>query len=200
MDEGYIKFKAIWEKSPAMPLSYLKNLNRWRDRLYSLGLIGAYENGIGFGNISERFDEGSSFLVSGSGTGNLDRLNGKHYAQVTGVDVQKNSLHCQGPIVASSESMSHAMIYRECPWVHGVIHVHNLELWIDLLHKVPTTDKAAPYGSPEMAFSILDLLSNTDLKRKKIFVMEGHEEGIFTFGETLDEAGNVLLRYFEDMP
>ena len=199
MDEGYIKFKAIWEKSPGMPLSQIKTLNEWRDRLHALGLIGAYGNGIGFGNISERFDESDTFLITGSATGNLESLNGKHYSLVTGVDIRDNTLHCRGPIVASSESMSHAMIYQECPWVHGVIHVHSLFLWEKLLHQVPTTAKTAPYGSPEMGLSIIDLLQNTDLKNKKIFVMEGHEEGIFTFGKSLDEAGNVLLGYFNEL-
>ena len=195
MDEGYIKFNAIWEKSPPMPLSQIKKLNEWRNKLYELGLIGAYENGIGFGNISERFDEGDTFLISGSATGNLSELNGKHYSLVTRVDIPGNKLFCQGPIIASSESMSHAVIYMECPWVHGVIHIHNLPLWKRLLQEVPTTDKSALYGSPEMAYSIAALLKNSDLIERKIFVMEGHEEGIFTFGSSLDEAGEVLLSY-----
>jgi hypothetical protein len=63
------------------------------------------------------------------------------------------------------------------------------------MHKVPTTDASAPYGSPEMVESIRQLLVDTDLKACKIFVMEGHEEGIFTFGADLAEAMAVLRSY-----
>ena len=82
------------------------------------------------------------------------------------------------------------------PWVNGVIHVHHLGMWEALLHQVPTTDKSAPYGSPEMVASIVQLMRETDLKERKIFVMEGHREGIFTFGASLEEAFEVLMPYF----
>ena len=35
----------------------------------------------------------------------------------------------------------------------------------------------------------------TDVKTSKILVMAGHEEGIITFGKTLEEAMNVILKY-----
>ncbi len=193
MEEGYIKFKANWEQSPPLPRRFFKDLNKWRDKLYELELIGAYDNGIGFGNISKRFDKKGRFIISGSGTGNYSSLSPRHYSLVTEVDIANNQLQCKGPVIASSESMSHAVIYRECPGVKGVIHVHSMDLWEKLLHRVPTTDKKATYGTPEMAGSIIDLLRNSDLREQKILVMEGHEEGIFTFGDTLDEAGEVLL-------
>jgi len=60
---------------------------------------------------------------------------------------------------------------------------------------VPTTDASAPYGSPEMVDSIRQLLHKTDLRKRRIFVMEGHEEGIFTFGENLGAAMSVLEAY-----
>jgi len=155
-------------------------------------LIGAYENGIGFGNISRRAESGGLFYISGSKTGNFTELDTRHYALVTDVSAAENRLSCTGPIIASSESMSHAVIYEECPDVNGVIHVHDLHLWQSLMHKVPTTDASAPYGSPEMVESIRWLLEATDLKACKIFVMEGHEEGIFTFGTDLAEAMAIL--------
>jgi ribulose-5-phosphate 4-epimerase/fuculose-1-phosphate aldolase len=178
MEDGYIKFKAKWEKSPALPLRFIKNLNHWRNILYNLNLIGAYENGIGFGNISQRFSNSDHFIISGSGTGIFD-------------------LDCRGPIMASSESMSHGVIYRECRDIQGVIHIHNKPLWEKLMHKVPTTDNTAAYGTPEMAHEIMRLIKDSDLMEKKILVMEGHEEGIFTFGKTLEEAGEILLDYYQ---
>lgn len=198
MEEGYIKFKAQWDQSPALPVRFTKDLNKWRDILYHLKLIGAYESGIGFGNISQRFKNSGNFIISGSGTGNLESLTSDHYSMVTNIEIDHNLLHCKGPIIASSESMSHGVIYRECSDIHGVIHVHNKELWQKLLDKVPTTSEKAEYGTPEMAYEIIRLFRETDLMEKKILVMKGHEEGIFTFGGSLDEAGKVILEYYQN--
>lgn len=199
MDEGYIKFKAEWTQAPALPFDRLARLDHWRRKLYSLGLIGSYPDGIGYGNLSCRWDKPGQFAITGSATGNLPELDSRHYSLVTAVDLTQNRLWCQGPIVASSESMSHAVIYRECPQVMGVVHVHHLRLWEQLLHRVPTTDPSAAYGTPEMARSIIRLLQETNLPEQRIFVMEGHREGIFAFGKNLDDAGEVLLRHFHEL-
>ena len=194
-DEGYIKFQADWQKALPLPMEYLTGLNHWRDEMYRHGLIGAYPDGIGFGNISQRWDSEGQFVITGSATGNLRKLDTQHYALVTDFDLGKNALTCRGPIMASSESMSHAVIYQECPEVNGVIHIHHLAVWKKLLHEIPTTDSDATYGTPEMAHSIIRLLQETDLRKRKIFVMEGHREGVFAFGETLGEAAKVILGY-----
>ncbi len=197
LDEGYIKFKANWEKTPALPADQITVLNYWRQEMYHYNLIGAYPNGIGFGNISQRIGNTDQFIISGSATGNYPKLTTEHYAKVNSVDIDKNELTCEGPIIASSESMSHAMIYQSNPKIKGVIHVHHLELWKDLMFKVPTTELGATYGSPEMAYSILDLFQTTNLNEEKIFVMQSHEEGVFAFGETLEEAAQVVLKWKE---
>ena len=196
MDEGYIKFNPQWTKTAPVSEEVLRGLIEARQQLYQANLIGAYSSGIGFGNISFRFpipDNPDAFYISGSATGNIAQLTVDHFSLVTKVDVGKNTLYCEGPSIASSESMSHAVIYMECPEVEAVVHVHDMEMWRALLHKVPTTEAEATYGSPEMAWSIVDLLRHTDLKDGKLFVMEGHEEGVFTFGENLDEAVCLVL-------
>lgn len=195
MDEGYIKFRANWTKTAPLLPDLIQDINYWRNEMYQMGLIGAYENGIGFGNISYRLNKEGQFLISGSATGNYKKLTHEHYAKVLSFDLHKNTLACEGAILASSESMSHAVIYQECPAINAVIHVHHLELWKKLLNQVPTTDLSAAYGTPEMAYSIIGLLKNTNLLEQKIFVMEGHEEGIFVFGETLAAAAAVILKY-----
>ncbi len=193
--EGYIKFQTDWQQTPPMDWAILAELDHWRNEMYQAGLIGAYPDGIGFGNISRRWENTNQFLISGSATGNFSKLDASHYSLVTAVDIDQNRLSCRGPIIASSESMSHAVIYRECPEVQGVIHIHNLEMWERLLHQVPTTDAQATYGSPEMAYSIIDLLQHSDLRKQRIFVMEGHREGVFAFGENLEEAAAIIQHF-----
>lgn len=196
MDEGYIKFQSQWNRSIPLPEETVLELINARQILYQHHLIGAYDNGIGFGNISQRYPEKEdTFIISGSATGNIPVLTNEHFSLVTKVEVKKNLLFCDGPVIASSESMSHAVIYKECPEVSAVAHVHDLDLWKNLLHKVPTTDASAKYGSPEMAFSIVDLLKKTDLRQSRLFVMEGHEEGVFSFGNSLEEAVRIILLY-----
>ncbi len=193
-DEGYVKFQAIWERANPLSASKLSELSHWRNEMHRRHLIGVYENGIGFGNISQR-SQGSQFIISGTATGHLASLTPAHFTTVTDFEIEENTVHCRGPILASSEAMSHAVIYRECPEVQGVIHVHHAKRWEQLLDRVPTTAEGATYGSPEMANSIINLLKNSDLRQQKIFVMRSHPEGIFVFGENLQQAASVLFNW-----
>lgn len=196
-EEGYIKFQAHWQLEPPLQWSDLEMLDFYRQQLYSAGLIGLYPDGIGYGNISQRWRGGSQFVITGSATGQYAQLEAKHYSIVDQVEVASNELWCKGPIVASSESMSHAVIYAECPWVEAVVHVHHLGLWQRLLHHYPTTAAEAAYGTPGMAYSIIQLLRQGDLPKRRLLVMQGHVEGLIAFG-SLQEACSLLLRLKQD--
>lgn len=201
IDEGYIKYQCNWIKSEPININEISELNKWRNKLYELGLIGEYENGIGFGNISIRDSQPKQFIVSGTQTGNLPVLNEQHYTTVTNFDLEQNSLTCCGPIKASSESLTHATLYQADPKVNAIIHVHNLQLWQELMYKVPTTEKNVSYGTPEMAREIIRLFKQDSLvntKNTKILVMSGHEEGIISFGTNLAEAANILLNKYNE--
>lgn len=190
--EGYIKFQAHWTRSAALEYAELEALNLWRQRCYANGWIGAYPDGIGFGNISRRLDTGGRFLISGSATGNFPVLDASHYALVEEVRASDNALWCCGPIVASSESMSHAAVYSACPEVEGVIHVHHQGMWEQLLVEGQATEPGATYGSPEMVAAILALLSRRAYQSVGVFAMAGHEDGVFAYGRNLEEAFRQL--------
>lgn len=196
MDEGYIKFNCKWIKDRQISIDKLSEINKLRDRLYRLGLIGAYDNGIGFGNISIRSGK-NDFIITGSATGNFHELNENHYVLVTEYDLMKNSLICKGPIKASSESLSHAAIYECSSDINAVIHIHNIAMWEKLIDKVPTTNRDVLFGTPEMANEIKRLFVESNVKDKKILVMGGHKEGIICFGKTLKEAEDILLGKFK---
>jgi len=192
MDEGYIKFKCNWIKTSSILPKKLLEINKWRNKLYDLGLIGVYDNGVGFGNISIRLLK-DTFMITGSATGNLRRLNENHYSLVNECNFMKNSLVCKGPVKASSESLSHAIIYECSAETNAVIHIHNLKMWEKFVDKLPTTNRDVTYGTPEMANEIKRLFTESDINNKKILVMGGHKEGIISFGKDLNEAGNILL-------
>ena len=191
--EGVIKFKTHWHKGPALPEAQIAPLNAWRDKLYALGLIGSCPDGVGYGNISVR--DGSGFLITGSGTGALVRLSGAHYTRVTAYDFAANSLHCTGPVKASSESFTHAALYESCPAVQAVIHVHSARLWHALVNRVPTTAPQAAYGTIEIAGEIQRLMRDECRETCGIIVTAGHAQGLIAFGTSLDKAGEKLLRY-----
>ena len=195
-DEGYIKFKCLWSNEPiAIPGSVFRSLNLWREKLCGLSLIGMYENGIGFGNISVKNDD-DSFFITGSATGGKPVLELCDYAMVDNWDFERNQLHCIGETKASSESLTHAAIYESNNNVRSVIHVHSMCIWKNFLDKLPSTGEEILFGTPEMAIGIKNLLKNKDNIRKGIVVMGGHEEGILTFGKDLDEAGDRILKYY----
>ncbi len=194
-DEGVIKFNCEWIQSQAPSEIEIKGVNRLRNELYKLDFIGVYPDGIGFGNLSIRLSNKKDFLITGTQTGGIENLKPEHYTRVTDYDIEKNFVRCEGPIKASSESLTHAMIYDLDTIIRAVVHVHHEFLWQQLMDQLPTTDKKVPYGTPEMAREVRRIYQQADLKKGKIFVMGGHEHGIITFGTNLDEAKSVLFHY-----
>jgi len=192
IDEGYIKFHCNWIKSNLTEKTSITNLNYWRSKLYNQNLIGAYSDGIGYGNLSMRLVN-NVFMITGSTTGNFKTLTDKHFAKVISYDILNNALTCEGQIKASSESLTHAVFYESIPNANAVVHIHNNALWKSLINNVPTSSPHIAYGTPEMALEIKRLLESSSLKEDKILVMAGHQDGLFTFGNNLEEAVNKAL-------
>ena len=196
IDEGYIKYQCHWRESSAIAQADITELNRWRSKLYQLNLIGEYDNGIGFGNISTRLGSSQQLIISGTQTGGIAHLTAKHYTKVIDFDWRENYVVCQGAIEASSETLTHAAIYVAEPKVNAVVHVHHQQLWNKLIDRVPTTNPNCAYGTPEMARELIELCQQPQTKQQKIVIMSGHESGILTFGRDLSEASEILLSYF----
>lgn len=194
--EGYIKFDLRWTDGPVLPAGMLGEIIAWRQKFHHLGFIGMYPDGIGYGNISRRWDA-TRFAISGTATGGVDDIGPEHFTLVTGFDLEANALDCLGPVRASAESMTHGAIYRCAPEVRVVIHIHHLAFWEKLLNRVPTTREDVAYGTPGMALEIGRLFREEDAVRMGIICMAGHREGIISFGESAEEAGKTLLRWAE---
>ena len=191
-ETGVIKFNCNWIKAAPLASDLIIDINNWRDKMFELRFIGVNDEDIGYGNISIRLNQ-KEFIISGSATGNLNKLSNEHYTKVINYDLDKNSLTAEGPILASSESLTHAVIYECDKNVNAIIHIHNTKLWNQLMNKVPTTNKDVEYGTPAMAMEMKRLFAETDLRNQKILVMAGHQDGIISFGKNLNEAGNQLL-------
>ncbi len=192
-DEGYIKYQLHHTDAPALASEFLVEIKKYRQKLFDFGLIGMYDDGIGFGNLSVKTVE-RQFVISGSATGGKSLLEDSDFCTVTQCNVVKNSVDAEGPIKASSESMTHYVLYNCDESIKAVLHVHSMDLWRKLCGRVPTTSADVPYGTPEMAYAVQQLFQTTDVASQKIVAMAGHEEGVITFGSTLDEAFMVLMQ------
>jgi ribulose-5-phosphate 4-epimerase/fuculose-1-phosphate aldolase len=193
-EEGSVKFDCHLEKEEIIIAQELfLPLNHWRNLLWENMLIGVYPDGIGYGNISVRLPGSDLFYISGTSTGSLPDLRQEHYSLVEHCDPELNSIRCRGLIKASAESMSHSAIYLGNPEALAVVHVHNRELWNKYRDILPTTDNEVAYGTPEMAEEIGRIMILPETLEKKVIVMGGHEEGLISFGKSVEEAARVVL-------
>ena len=198
IDEGYTKYECDWRKAPPLPDEITAGLNAWRNRLYDLGLIGFYEDeNVGFGNVSLREGDTARFIISGTQTGHIANADASHYARVTDFNVEANRVSCEGPVQASSEALTHALIYSLDPGIRAVVHVHSRQLWNKLRDRIPTTPSDVPYGTPEMAAAFVRLYRETNFGSQGVAVMGGHEEGIVSFGCDIGEAASRILRLLD---
>jgi L-ribulose-5-phosphate 4-epimerase len=201
LQEGVIKFQLEFREAPPVADEIVREINGWRKILKQLGLIGQDPDrygGFGYGNISRRLGPGRQgqrpFIITGSQTGGLAQLTGRHYAKVLACDPKRNLVKAEGPIRPSSEALTHAMIYNLDPYARFVMHVHSREIWqkAHLLSLLRTSGRAS-YGTPEMAEEVERLFLEARGKRNRIFVMDGHEDGVVSFGRSAERTVAVLL-------
>jgi len=189
MDEGYIKFLCIRKKRELLiPNNIRDEINRFRTLLLGKGMIGKIPHGPGFGNLSVRMKD-SGFLITGTDTGGLSRLTHHELSLVTSTDIKKNTVWCTGKIDASSESMSHAVVYETNPEIGAVVHIHHRKLWEANLNRLPTTPESIEYGTPELAEAIGLLIS----KGQRIIVFSGHQDGLLVCGKDLKDATGLIV-------
>ena len=190
----YVKFTFERAGADIAAFDALAELNACRRRLVEQRLIGVDSNGVGFGNLSVRDGRTTSFYITGSATGGLPELTPTDCVRVVAYDFEKNWLRYEGAAIPSSESLTHAAIYESDPTTSAVIHCHDSVLWKTLVDRGPTTSKPVAYGTPEMAYEIIRLFKVSDVRRRQIFVMAGHESGIVAFGNNFGDAFEVLMR------
>jgi L-ribulose-5-phosphate 4-epimerase len=190
----YLKFTHERASADIAEFAALGELNAFRSKLLELQLIGVDRKGVSFGNLSIRDGATQKFYVTGSATGALPHLTLNDCARVVAYNFKRNWVRYDGAAIPSSESLTHAAIYESDSAAGAVIHCHDANLWLSVLDKAPTTSKAAQYGTPEMAREIIQLFKTSDLHRRKILVMAGHDGGVVTFGKDLEEAFDVLSR------
>ena len=190
MTDGVIKY-SIEHQTSATPLfSGYEELEALRKRLFALGLIGEKE-GIGYGNLSMRYEGSKSFFVTATQTGNMQSLTKEYYTYICDYEFDTFKIISQGAHKPSSEALSHAMIYAIDERINAVIHIHSLALW-KFMKAQDALATTTEYGTAEMIGEIAGLYDSLDPLKNNAFVMKGHEEGIITFGRSVEEAELIL--------
>ncbi|MCP4971531.1 MAG: class II aldolase/adducin family protein [Arcobacter sp.] len=198
-EEGVIKYSLKYKNTGEISLKECNKIESVRSRLFALGLIGAYSNGIGYGNISLKTKTKSSFVITATQTGELEKLSSKCYSLVEKVDFKKFKTYAKGPSKPSSEAITHACIYSLNKDIKAVIHVHNEKIWDYMLKNNYLSTNDTPYGTLEMVEDIKNIYKNIDPFLHNAFVMKGHFEGVVTFGETLKDAEKTLYQIIQKM-
>lgn len=211
--EGVIKYHLEFASKPIVHprlVEKLALLNAARAQLKACALLGqdpARYGGDGFGNISLRLDD-RQFLISGSQTGHLQGLSAADIALVDGFDCRANQLSAYGLSKPSSEAMTHGVAYRTLAAAGAVVHVHSPAIWQQAGRLgLPATASEIPYGTPEMAEAVRQLLltqrsglpaDNSQAAGEPefkaiVFVMQGHEDGVVAVGANLADCTRSLL-------
>ena len=190
MIDGIIKYSIEHQTATSPLFSGYEQLEALRTRLFTLGLIGE-KDGIGYGNLSIRHEGSKSFFITATQTGRKQTLSREYYTYISNYNFSTFNVISQGTYKPSSEALSHAMIYAIDDRITAVIHIHSLALW-KFMKRKNYFFTTAEYGTAEMVEEIAGLYTNLDPMLNNAFVMKGHEEGIITFGRSVEEAELAL--------
>ncbi|HRI27193.1 MAG TPA: class II aldolase/adducin family protein, partial [Chitinophagales bacterium] len=196
-EEGYVKYRYYHTQAAAPAAELLTELNEVRSRLWQLGLVGMYANGIGYGNVSLRTTTPSRFIISATQTGHLPHLEPAHYTLIERYNILQNKVWGMGQLPASSEALTHAALYQVDAQCLSVLHIHQASLWKKWLYVLPTTYYYIPYGTPQMAMEIQRLYNQTQLPQLQVLVMAGHTDGLIAYGNSPTQALNCLLNIMD---
>lgn len=206
--EGFVRFDVEHVTRPLEERVYgetARALAAWREILARLGLLGqdpARYGGAGYGNVSARLGPFGDvprgrrrFLVTGTQTGGRRTVGLADFCVVEEYDLARNRVRSTGPVTPSSESLSHGALYDIAPAARAVLHAHAPEVWRAARRLgLPLTRPGARNGTPELALEVQRLYRETALPALGVLVMAGHEDGVLTFGTSVEEAGTLLLR------
>jgi L-ribulose-5-phosphate 4-epimerase len=205
-DEGVIKFDVDHQRESLVPRRFVDiacKLVAWREILFRTQLVGqdpGRYGGAGYGNVSARVGAPSSgrgrrgFLITGTQTGGKAALALDDFCVVDRYDYRANRVRSRGQILPSSEAMTHAAIYDLTPHIRFVLHAHTPVIWRRARElRLPTTAENVPYGTPAMAVEVQRLYRSTALSERRVLAMGGHEDGIISFGHTIEQAGQAII-------
>ncbi len=145
------------------------------------------------GNLSARHPETNTLLIKPSGLG-FDELTPESMVQT---DLNANVV--EGRYKPSSDTATHAYIYREMPHVGGIVHTHSryATAFAAVGREIPCflTAMADEFGGP-VPLGGFALIGGEEIGREVVRVLRGHRSpavimqnhGVFALGKTPKDA------------
>lgn len=145
------------------------------------------------GNISGRLPGGERMLIKPSG------VLFEELAPDNMCDVHIETLDNRGPLKYSSDTATHAYIYRHMPHVGGIVHTHSpyATAWAAVGEPIPCflTAMADEFGGP-IPVGGFALIGGEEIGKEVVRVLTGHaspalvmmNHGVFAIGKTPRDA------------
>jgi len=198
--EGTIRFSyELRAPTPSdlIPSPLRQALESWRHVFEELALIGREReryDGFAFGNLSVR-DPASCdrFFITASQTSDSPIEDADALPRIDACDLNAFHVVTTGTRAPSSESVTHAMVYRADHRIDWLFHVHSPDIWRRASAlRLATTGTDVPYGSPMLAQAVSTLLREHP-ERPLVFATLGHEDGVFACGSDADSVGAAIV-------
>lgn len=183
-----VKFRTEF-LSTVVPADYrLEELKTWCAEFHRRNFAPPYGE-FSQGNLSFRIRPGKdAFIISASQAGWKDNLTNDQFVTVHNCDLERSIVFASGIRNPSSESILHFAIYQKRRDVQAVFHGHSREILrcADRPPDIPETIERHPYGSIELAQSVIEVLGHVDF-----VIMKRH--GFISLGRSMAEAGRRAI-------
>ncbi len=185
-----VKFKHIRTGQIVAPVKPLHELMIWAKIFDDYNFAPAYEGGSS-GNLSCRISPKSDkFLITASHTALREHMQLSDFCYIFNCNLARKTVMYSGMRAPSSETILHDAIYKARPEVNAVFHGHSLEILEYAQHAgIPTTKTETAYGTPELVFSLLDILENHNF-----VILKNH--GFVALADTAEAAGKLTLEHY----
>ena len=89
--------------------------------------------------------------------------------------------------------MTPGAIYSANQQIRSVIHFHHKKIFDSMLKNgAPKTEKSIQYGTPQMGLAMKEIVQKASLS-KGFLVTEGHDEGVFVYAPSIEDALTLSL-------
>ncbi len=163
MSEGYagVKFTTVYKQKAAPQHPDLGILKDWCRIFHDKGLAPPYPGGS-YGNLSFRTQR-NSFIITGTCIGLKDTLGDDCFVEIHDCNTTAKEILITGIRPPSSETFMHFTIYQNRPDVQAIFHGHNQQITDNAASlNIPETASEVPYGTVELAESVLTILPGND--------------------------------------
>jgi L-fuculose-phosphate aldolase len=183
MSEGYagVKFTTVYKHKEAPQHPDLEMLKDWCRIFHEKGLAPPYPGGS-YGNLSFR-TERNSFIITGTCIGLKDTLGNDCFVEIHDCNTITKEILITGTRPPSSETFMHFTIYQNRPDVQAIFHGHNMQITENAaILNIPETAEEVPYGTVELAESVLTILAGNNF-----IVIKAH--GFVSMAKSMALAG-----------